>query len=106
MTRISLLAVAALSTIGLAASLSPASAATIASCRDDRVVTGLPGVGDNVSQIDSNSQAIIAALRAKGTDVQSISDWGGCVRAEVVGSNGQTELRFFDPDTLQQLSRG
>jgi hypothetical protein len=105
--KLSLLALASLLTLGVGVSTSamPATAATIAECRDDTSNSRVPGDGDT-SQIGDFSSNIMQALHAKGVNATDISDWGGCVRADVVKPNGQTALEFFDPDTLQRLHRG
>lgn len=100
-----LLIAAAVIGLGIAGSAVPALAATVAQCTDD--VTQNPSdPGQNISQIDENAPAIIAGLRAKGVNVTDISDWGGCVRADVTRPDGRTVFEFFDPDSLQRLSRG
>jgi len=91
--------------VGLAASVAPASAATIAECRDSVTNSGSSGAGEYTSDIDARSGSIVQALKAKGVNVQDISDWGGCVKADVVRPNGTAAIQFFDPDTLQRLHR-
>ena len=99
------LVAAALLGLGLATSAAPAFAATIAQCTDD--VTQNPSdPGQNISQIDADAPAILAGLRAKGVNATDISDWGGCVRADVTRPDGRTVFEFFDPSSLQRLSRG
>lgn len=105
MTKRPLLLAAALLGLGLAASAAPALAASVASCTDD-VHQNPADPGQNISQIDEDATSIIAGLRAKGVNVTDISDWGGCVRADVVKPDGSTIFEFFDPNSLQRLSRG
>lgn len=105
MNRLSALAIAGLVSLGVAAVTGPASAETLASCRDN-VVQDQGNPTETSSQIDSNAPAIMAALQQKGIDAQSISDWGGCVKADVRLKNGQVAMQFFDPDTLQRVHRG
>jgi len=100
-----LLVAAALLGLGLAASAAPALAATVASCTD-QIYTDPGNPSDSISQIDQDATSIIAGLRAKGVNVSDIDDWGGCVRADVVRPDGSTHFEFFDPNTLQRLSRG
>ena len=86
--------------LGLA---SPAAAESIASCRDVWVQSSTNPTG-TITEIDENAPAIIAGLRDKGVAVEDITDWGGCVRADVKLPDGKTKLEFFDPESLQQLS--
>ena len=105
MTKLPALALLSLIGLGLAAAATPASAATIASCRDDVSQSyTTSGSGTYTSDIDQQSASIIAGLRDKGVNVQSISDWGGCVKADVVRHDGSVAQEFFDPASLQRLS--
>ncbi|MDR3476175.1 MAG: hypothetical protein P4M09_31410 [Devosia sp.] len=105
MTKLPLIALVSLLGLGLAGAAAPASAASIASCRDDVQHSISPtGYGTYESEIDANSASILSSLRAKGVNAQSISDWGGCVKADVLRSDGHIALEFFDPSSLQRLS--
>ena len=103
MTKISTLAIVSMIGLGLAAAVSPASAATIASCQDSVYTPPSDSNGVAQSQIDQESASIIAGLRQQGVQVQDISDWGGCVKADVVRHNGTIAQEFFDPNTVQRL---
>ena len=105
MKKIHMLALAAVVSLGIGASALPASAATIASCQDSTTNARVPGDGDT-SQIDTMAPNILQALKAKGINATSVSDWGGCVEASVVKHNGTVANEFFDPSSLQRLSRG
>lgn len=105
MKKLPVIALMSLLALGLGAGFSPASAATIASCQDDvQQSYSTSGSGTYSSEIDAQSASIIAGLRDKGLNVQGISDWGGCVKADVVRANGRVAQEFFDPTTLQRLS--
>ena len=99
MKQITTLAIAALLSLGLGTAVSPAFAKSIATCEDE--VANSQGEGD---AIDSNAAAILASLQQKGVKALDVTDWGGCVRADVIRKDGSTAMEFFDPDTLQRLS--
>ena len=102
-----LLAAVSLVGFGLASTVAPSFAASIASCEDDVTINPSPtaGSGTYTQYIDANSGNILAALKDKGINATDITDWGGCVKADVVGKDGHTTMQFFDPHTLQRLSR-
>jgi hypothetical protein len=102
MNKLSIIAGAVLLTAGIAAA-SPSFAANIASCTDDVTHNDVHNGGSDQSAIDTNSTSILQSLRAKGINVQDVSDWGGCVKADVVRANGHVAQEFFDPGTLQRL---
>jgi hypothetical protein len=101
-----LLAAAGLMAFGLISTVTPSAAASIASCQDDVTVnpSSTAGAGTYTQYINANSGAIQAALKDKGINASGVTDWGGCVKADVVGKNGQTTTQFFDAHTLQRLS--
>ena len=100
MKPVATLAIAALLSLGLGTAISPAFAKSISTCEDDVVNSS---AGDYSSAIESNAPAILASLQQKGVNAQDVSDWGGCVRADVIKKDGSTAMEFFDPDTLQRL---
>ena len=102
MNKLSIIAGAVLLTAGLAAA-SPSFAANIASCTDEVSHNDVNNGGSDQSFIDVNSSSILASLRAKGINAQDVSDWGGCVKADVVRADGHTAQEFFDSGTLQRL---
>ncbi len=102
MTKLPLLIAAGLLSLRLGAA-TPSFASSIASCQDDATADNH---GDNTFEqsIAMQSDAIMAGLRQKGINATDITDWGGCVKADVVQKNGHTAMEFFDPSTLQRLS--
>jgi hypothetical protein len=44
------------------------------------------------------------ALDARGVATERVEEWGSYVRAWVPNGAGGTDMRLFDPDTLQQVS--
>jgi len=104
MNKLVVVAFAGLMGLGIAAAVSPASAETLASCRDS-VVQNHDDPGSFTNQIDSNSASIMSAMRDKGINVQDITDWNGCIKADVLQKNGHVAMQFFDPDTLQRVHR-
>ena len=46
-----------------------------------------------------------SALSDRGVDATRVEEWGGLIRAFVRSPDGSTSMQFFDPDTLQQVSR-
>lgn len=101
-----LFAAAGLMGLGLVSTVTPSLAASIASCQDDVTLNPSAGAGAGTytKYIDANSGSILAALKDKGINASDITDWGGCVKAQVTARNGQTGTEFFDPHTLQRLS--
>jgi hypothetical protein len=96
---------AALAAIGMmgalvGASTLPANAASIASCHEDKIELSN---GGRVSRIDLFADEIAMELRQRGYDVESVQDWGGCIRAFMNNAHGRME--YFDPDTLEPLTR-
>ena len=89
--------IAALLSLGLGTAVSPAFAKSIATCQDDVANSG-------TDAIDSDAAAILASLQQKGVKALDVTDWGGCVRADVIRKDGSTAMEFFDQDTLQRLS--
>ena len=94
---------AAAAGFAILAAAAPAFATSTSSCRDEQV-HDLDG--NLVSEVDLNAPTILLRLREKGIDATSVDDWGGCARADVRQSNGQTIIAFFDPDTLERLTPG
>jgi len=102
MKKLSIIAGAILLTAGIAAA-SPSFAANIAQCTDDVTHNDIHNGATDQSAIDINSTSILQSLRAKGIDAQDVSDWGGCVKADVVRADGHVAQEFFDPGTFQRL---
>jgi len=98
--QITTLAIAALLSLGLGTAVSPAFAKSIATCENE-VANSQGADGD---AIDSDAGAILASLQQKGVKALDVTDWGGCVRADVIRKDGSTAMEFFDPDTLERLS--
>lgn len=88
--------------LGVAGAAVPSFAENIASCRDEISNAGGEN-SEHLSFIDQDSAAIAAGLKDKGINATDISDWGGCVKADVVQKNGSTAQEFFDPSTLQRV---
>jgi hypothetical protein len=88
--------------VGLAATVAPAAAASVASCRSDMV---LGPNGKLVSSVDLRAESIAMALRQQGYDVDSVEDWGGCAKAYINDPGGKSHIQMFDPDTLAPLSK-
>lgn len=103
MKPVASLAIAALISLGLGTAISPTFAKSIGTCENEVANSG-PGAGEYTNAIDSDAPAILASLKQKGVNAQDVSDWGGCVRADVIRKDGSTAMEFFDPDTLQQLN--
>jgi len=101
MNKLSLIAGAVLLTAGIA-SVSPSFAANIASCTDEVTHNDANGEGDPPF-INMNSNSILESLRAEGVNAQDVSNWGGCVKADVLRPNGHVAQEFFDPGTFQRL---
>jgi hypothetical protein len=98
MVKLSRLAAAGVLALGLAGAVTPTFAASIASCQNDINSDTTP-----TSAIDQDSAAILAGLRDKGVNALDVTNWGGCVRADVVHKNGRVTMEFFDPASLQRL---
>jgi len=81
---------------------SPASAESVASCRGEMTYT--PD-GRLVDAIDYNADTYAILLRQRGYNVESIEGWGGCVKATISDAGGRSHFEFFDPDTLEPLTR-
>ncbi len=99
MNKLSILAAAGIVAASLVGA-APSFAANIASCEYDSPNNY---AGDTTSFIDTDSAALLAALQSKGINATDVSDWGGCMKVDVVGKNGQVAQQFYDPDTLQRL---
>jgi len=84
------------------ASAGPVMAASVASCRSDQIELSN---GQMVSRIEYNADTIAMQLRQRGYNVDQVEDWGGCIKAFVDDAGGGSHIAFFDPDTLQPLSR-
>ena len=105
MKNLSILAAATLLSLGVAAAVTPSFAESIAACENDVTISSPNnGGGAYNSFIASDSAAILAGLRQKGINVEDISDWGGCVKADVVRKDGHVAQEFFDPTSLQRLT--
>jgi len=102
MKKVTTLVLAALMSVGIGAAITPAFAESIGACQND-IARSAPGAGEYTDAIDSDAPAIIASMQQKGINVQDISDWGGCIRADVTKKDGSTAMEFFDPNTLQRL---
>ncbi len=46
------------------------------------------------------------SLRDRGVNASRVEEWGGLIRAFVQNPDGSTSMQFFDPATLQRVSRG
>lgn len=101
MKRLPLVAAAGLLGLGLAGAVTPTFAASIASCQND--VSNSTTGGQFASPIDQNAAAILAGLKDRGIDATDVSNWGGCVKADVVRKDGRMATEFFDPASLQRL---
>ena len=88
----------------LSAAATPTLAAAIASCENDMTSTPDQTSNTYTSAIDEGAPAILAGLRDKGINAVDVSNWGGCVKADVVGKDGKTSMEFFDPASLERLS--
>lgn len=102
MNKLALAAAAGLAGLGIAIVAAPASAESIGACQNS---FANDGHGDYTDAIAANSAAILAGLRDQGVNAVDVQNWGGCVRADVVRPDGTTAMEFFDPDSLQPLSR-
>lgn len=67
-------------------------------------LTAVPAFADPLfgrgTDNDQVRAQISAGLAAHGIIASDIEDWGGLVRAQVVGPNGGVSTQFFDPDSL------
>ena len=88
MIKTSLIALAAVASVSLAAL--PAYA--------DAYVSG--------ADQDLTKARVISELKADGINVTDVEDWGGYVRAYVTLEDGRQVQRFFDADTLQPAAIG
>lgn len=102
MKKVTTLVLAALMSVGIGAAITPAFAESIGACQNE-ITIGPRGAGQYTDAIDSDAPAIIASLEQKGINVQDVTDWGGCIRADVTKKDGSTAMEFFDPNTLQRL---
>src|ERR1700742_997107 len=100
MNKLSLLAAAGIVIASLAVGAAPRFAANIASCQNE---TDNTYPTDSNSFINNDQTALMAALRAQGINAQDISDWGGCMKVDVLRKDGSVAQQFYDPDTLQRL---
>ncbi len=80
----------------------PAAAESIASCRTETIQLA---DGTRVDPIEANADLYVTRLRRLGYDVDSVSDWGGCVKAFINDPGGSSHMAFFDPDTLEPLTK-
>lgn len=81
--------------------VAPAAAANVASCHEETVL-GPNGVYVNKIQVFHNEIAM--ELRQRGYNVDRVEPWGGCIKATIIGSDGNLHMQFFDPDTLEELT--
>ena len=77
MGKLSLIAALVLIGLGLAASVQPAAAASMATCQSEKV---LNENGVFVDKIQLYRDTIAMRLRREGYNVSSVEPWGGCVR--------------------------
>lgn len=89
MIKTSLIALATVAAVSLAAL--PASA-------DSSVF----GSGDQ----DLAKFGVITELRSEGINVSSVEEWNGYVRAYVTLDDGRQVMRFFEPGSLEPASVG
>jgi hypothetical protein len=62
--------------------------------------------GDSDRTIHSHWEfSLENALRDRGVATARVEEWGSLIRAFVQNPDGSTSMQFFDPDTLQQVSR-
>ncbi len=95
--------VAAFLVLGAASlgSAMPATAASVASCQQERVL-GPNGVW--IDRVQVFHGEIAMELRQRGYNVDRVEPWGGCIKATVKDANGSLHMQFFDPDTLEELT--
>ena len=97
MSRLPLVALAAVSMLGLGAMSVPASAST-----STHVGAGVPFCDATQDQIEGNRADITQRLQAQGYKVDSIQDSGGCVQA-FVEKSGVSQILTLDPDYLKPV---
>jgi len=78
----------------LASAAAPALASTDA-------VFGNPSPTDD--QLAFEKAAIVQQLHQQGVNASDVEDWGNYVRADVTLANGTTQVRFFQPGSLQPV---
>jgi hypothetical protein len=54
-------------------------------------------------QLAYSKAVVINELQNKGVNAQDVDSWGQYIRAEVKLADGTQAVRFFAPDTLQQV---
>jgi len=79
----------------------PALAASVASCQQEKVL-GPNGIWVDKIQVFHNEIAM--ELRQRGYNVDRVEPWSGCVKATVIDADGSLRMKFFDPDTLEELT--
>ena len=53
---------------------------------------------------DLQADSVLRDLRANGVNATSVEQWGGLIRAYVVGEDGTQTMQFFTPGTLAQVN--
>jgi hypothetical protein len=81
--------------------VAPAAAASVASCQQEKVL-GPNGIWVDKIQVFHNEIAM--ELRQRGYNVDRVEPWSGCVKATVIDADGSLRMKFFDPDTLEELT--
>lgn len=70
-------------------------------------LTAVPAFADPLfgrgTDNDQVRAQITAGLAAHGIIASEIEDWGGLVRAQVIGADGVASTQFFDPDSLVRV---
>ncbi|MDB5561117.1 MAG: hypothetical protein JWN11_535 [Hyphomicrobiales bacterium] len=58
---------------------------------------------DTLDPINEDAGHFAIRLRDAGISASGVESFGGCIRAYVTGSDGTTQMVYFDPETLQRL---
>ena len=78
------------------------SAAALAGIAVPAMAASYEPAEDSISSFDADY--VKYQLQAQGVNADSVEQWGGYVRAFVIGEDGRQVMQFFDPDTLVQVA--
>ena len=60
-------------------------------------------MGNYIYSEDQESQIAEQKLHAMGIDATNTRFWNGCIQTFVTDASGHTKMRFYDPNTYEEV---
>ena len=88
----------------LALFLLPATAAlAVPMCDPPHISNARDAGGNRITTQDDVIAMLENRLRSEGIDVHNSRLWNGCIQTFVTDASGHTKMRFYDPNTYEEV---